>query len=61
MKKTIFNPSGKGHFEIQFDDNFCDLAIYDKPLNAVIDVLAKLQNEPEQIRRVVKSITWIED
>ena len=61
MKRTTFEPTGKGHFEIQFEDGFCDLGMYDTTLSGAIDVLSRLQNEPEQIRRIVKSITWVEN
>lgn len=59
--RTTIEPIGKGHFEVEFQDEFCGLAIYDKSLSAVIEVLSKLQNEPEGIRRIVKTITWVEE
>lgn len=61
MKKTTFEPKGKGHFEIEFEDGLCGLGMYDTSLPGVIDNLSRIQNNPEQIRRIVKSITWVEE
>ena len=54
MANKIENSTKKGHYEVQFEDGYAGVAMYDKTLDDVVRTLARLD-------RVVKSIEWIED
>ena len=58
---TTLELNGKGYFQVEFEDGRAPLAIYDKTLAQTIDLLSRLQNEPESIRRIVKNISWVEE
>lgn len=54
MANKIENSTERGHYEVQFEDGYVGVAMYDKALDDVVRTLARLD-------RVVKSIEWIED
>lgn len=51
---SLYTKGVKGHYEVQFTDGHAGVALYDKSLNDVIKIMARLD-------RVVASMEWIED
>ena len=57
MKKTTVEANGKGHFEVEFTDGLCGIAFH----CSLEQVMFSIMNQPEEIRRIPKSISWVED